>query len=106
MLAIAWPRQAEADYSGQRLSRRLGMSLCAGIGGKAGTAEVDGLHLAYRTLRPANGTGTWRPSILPNGHIVVFHGYFDNASDIAAQLGTDARDLARLYGLAVDQWGD
>lgn len=36
----------------------------------------------------------------------MFHGYFDNAAEIAAQLGTAPTDLAHLYGLAVDHWGD
>lgn len=48
----------------------------------------------------------WRPSILPSGNAVVFHGYFDNASAIAAELDSKADDLGLLYGLAVERWGD
>ena len=38
--------------------------------------------------------------------MAIFHGYFDNATVIAAELGVDRLDLARLYALAVEQWGD
>jgi asparagine synthase (glutamine-hydrolysing) len=44
--------------------------------------------------------------LLPSGRSVVFHGYFDNPADIAAQLGIDSTDPAELYGLAIERWGD
>ena len=44
--------------------------------------------------------------MLPSGRVAAFHGYFDNANAIAAELGEPAADLARLYGLAVERWGD
>ena len=47
----------------------------------------------------------WRPAVLPNGKIVLFHGYFDNAAAIAADLGSHDDDPALLYGLAVEHWG-
>lgn len=107
MLAFAWP-WAGSNVQGTRgLSTRLASSLCAGIGGHAGAAEVDGLHFAYRELRSSPASSrAWRPAILPSGRIAVYHGYFDNAVSIAAELGTDAGNLARLFGLAVERWGD
>ena len=36
----------------------------------------------------------------------AFHGYFDNAADLAAELAAPTADLALLYGLAVERWGD
>jgi asparagine synthase (glutamine-hydrolysing) len=44
--------------------------------------------------------------MIRGGRIVVFHGYFDNANNIAAELGLDGADHAQLYGLAVERWGD
>ena len=86
---------------------RLGASLCSGIGGSAASAELDGLHFAYRPLRPDPAlVRSWRPVRLPGDRVAAFHGYFDNAREIAAQLNTNATDLTRLYGLAVLQWGD
>lgn len=105
MLAFAWPWGNAHDGFGG--SARLGASLCAGIGGDSGTADVSGLHFAFRPLRSNVALSrTWRPAILPNGRIAAFHGYFDNAAAIAAELGDDFADHARLYGLAVDSWGE
>ncbi len=86
---------------------RLGSSLCAGIGGYAGAAEIGGIHFAFRPLRSSLAKSrTWRPSKLPSGKIVVFHGYFDNAIALAADLEAPPCDLSSLYGLAVERWGD
>lgn len=107
MLAFAWAWDHAARDPHRGLSQRLAASLCAGIGGHAGRAQFDGLHFAYRPLRSTAALSrTWRPTILPSGRIVAFHGYFDNASAIATDLGEDETDLARLYGLAVERWGD
>ncbi len=106
MLAFAWP-WSEGSNRRVNLSRRLGASLCAGIGGHAGTAEIDGLHFANRPLRSTPTLGrAWCPATLPSGRLAAFHGYFDNAGDIAAELGSGPCDLARLYGLAVERWAD
>jgi asparagine synthase (glutamine-hydrolysing) len=43
---------------------------------------------------------------MADGKLVVFHGYFDNFADIAVELGSDAKDHATVYGLAVEKWGD
>jgi len=106
MLAFAWPWRDQGNLSAN-LSERLGASLCSGIGGYAGAAELDGLHFAYRPLRSNAGlTRAWRPSTLSSGRIALFHGYFDNVADVAAELDAGSTDRARLYGLAVERWGD
>lgn len=106
MLAFAWAW----NDAGQRLpniANRLASSLCSGIGGHAGAVEIGELHFAYRALgsNPALSRA-WRPATLPSGRIVVFHGYFDNAAEIAKKLNASADDAATLYGLAVERWGD
>jgi asparagine synthase (glutamine-hydrolysing) len=89
------------------LSDRLAASLCSGIGGHAGAVDFDPLHFAFRPLRSnAASVRAWRPATLHNGRIALFHGYFDNAVDVAAELDADPTDRARLYGLAVERWGD
>jgi len=107
MLAFAWPWGRTSDEHTNGLSRRLASSLCAGIGGHAGSAEVDGIHFAYRALHWSSGSArAWRPSLLPGGRLATFHGYFDNAGHVATELGVSPSDLALLYGLAVDRWGE
>jgi len=107
MLAIAWLRSLPGQGHRDGLAARLGSSLCAGIGGTPATAQVNDLHIAYRSLRSTPGlTRAWRPSILASERIVLFNGYFDNAAEIADELGSNTRDLARLYGLAVEKWDD
>ena len=106
MMAFAWPWHEDGERS-QALAERLGSSLCAGIGGYAGTVEAGDLQFAYRALRSTAALAkTWCPATLPGGQMAVFHGFFDNAADIAAKLGAEQSDLARLYGLAVERWGD
>ncbi|MCL6697381.1 asparagine synthase-related protein [Sphingomonas sp. NSE70-1] len=107
MLAFAWPWGRPADEGPQLLSQRLASSLCAGIGGHAGSASIGGLHFAYRELRSsAAKSRSWKPSAMPSGRIAAFHGYFDNAASIAAEMGADPSNPALLYGLAVERWGD
>jgi len=107
MLAFAWPWDGASPNHNSKLAERLGASLCAGIGGHAGSTDVDGLSFAYRPLRSNAGQSrAWRPARLPDGKLVVFHGYFDNAASVAAELASPAEDVAKLYGLAVDKWGD
>jgi asparagine synthase (glutamine-hydrolysing) len=107
MLALTWPwgDSSSGDFRGT--SARLGASLCSGIGGEFGAAQIGPVHFAYRPL-PSRRTfaKTWRPTTLPNGRIVVFHGYFDNAEVIASKLGISPADDAFLYGSAVGAWGD
>ena len=106
MLAFAWPWGDAAGHA-DGLAARLGASLCAGIGGAAGSAQAGPFHIAYRPLRGSHAEArAWRPAILPDGKVAAFHGYFDNAEAIAAELGCAPGDLARLYALAIERWGD
>lgn len=89
------------------MAGRLGVSLCAGIGGPAASVEIDALCFAYRPLVPSSALArSWRPAALPGDRYSVFHGYFDNAPAIATELGVAACTPAQLYGLAVLKWGD
>jgi len=89
------------------LSSRLASSLCAGIGGYAGSAEIGGVHFAYRPLQSSLAASrAWKPSLLPKSRVAAFHGYFDNSAAIALELGANDSNLSLLYGLAVDRWGD
>lgn len=107
MLALAWEWAFNPAAGTGNISKRLGASLCAGIGGHAGTADIDGIGFAYRSLRTnAARCRAWRPARLPNGKMAVFHGYFDNALALAAEMGTSVKEPAMLYGLAVERWGD
>ena len=106
MLAFAWFWHGSNDEPSHSLARRLAASLCAGIGGAAGSADLDGLHFAYRPLAGnAAQVRSWRPVVLESGAIVAFHGHIDNAAALSEQLNTDPGDLARLYGRAVERWG-
>jgi asparagine synthase (glutamine-hydrolysing) len=107
MLALACPWTSGEHKGQQKLAARLASSLCAGIGGHAGSAEIAGIHFAYRSLRSTEAfSRAWRPPPLPSGRIVVFHGYFDNAAEIASALKVESRDCSVLYGLAVERWAD
>ncbi|HVM21983.1 MAG TPA: asparagine synthase-related protein [Sphingomicrobium sp.] len=93
--------------AGQGLAARLAASLCSGIGGHAGYAEQGNACFAYRSIRSTAATArSWRPARLPSGRLIVFHGYFDNAAEIAARLDVGSKDPAELYGLAFERWGD
>lgn len=85
----------------------LGAALCAPIGGRAAQRTIGAVSFAWRPLSqdPA-ALQSWRPAELTDGRLVAFHGYFDNAAQISAELGIDASDPARLYGEAVAAWGD
>ena len=69
--------------------------------------ELDGVSFAYRALRSTPSSArAWRPTRLPSGLLVLFHGYLDNAPSIADELGSPTVEPALLYGLAVERWGD
>src|SRR4051794_33403257 len=107
MLALAWRWANSSGDQDRELSRRLGASLCAGIGGRSVEFERAGIHFAYRPLQSSKtSNGTWRPAIMPDGRLAVFHGYLDNAPQIAAILGEVPDQHALLHGLAVEKWGD
>ena len=68
---------------------------------------MHGLHFAFRPLRSTSANArAWQPTTLPSGQIILFNGYFDNAEEIAAELGGARWDPARLYGRAVERWGE
>lgn len=70
--------------------------------GSAGYALISGLF-------GAQGTGRLRPpvpAILPSGARVLFTGWFDNRTAVAARLGLPDSDPATVYGHAVERWGD
>lgn len=107
MLAFARSPDDASPRSTVGLEHRLAASLCAGIGGHSGAIAFDNLYFAYRPLRSSPALKrSWRPAILPSGRIGVFHGYFDNAREIAAELDANPADSSRLYALAVERWGD
>jgi asparagine synthase (glutamine-hydrolysing) len=107
LLAFSWNWDDSRNGHGRDLKARLASSLCSGIGGAAASASVDALHFAYRPLRSDHGRiKAWRPTVLSNGRVVSFHGYFDNAQEVAMELGVASSDLAWLYGEAVERWGE
>jgi asparagine synthase (glutamine-hydrolysing) len=107
VLAFAWRWDHPPLDQPSRLSDRLAASLCAGIGGYAGAAQIGEANFAYRPLRSSAALSrTWRPALLPNGRIAIFHGYFDNSTAIANELGVRAESPDQLYALAVERWGD
>ncbi len=104
MLAFAVDWQAEAASNSRIAAARLAGSLCAGIGGRASAIEDGPFKFAYR---PVDGRAlAWRPARLDDGRLIAFHGFLDNADEIARALNTALGDPARLYGLAVARWGD
>ncbi len=107
MLALAWSWNNSNSSETAGLSAQLGVSLCAGIGGHAGTCQINGVSGAYRALQSTPGHArAWRPAVAPDGRISIFHGYFDNAAAIAAELDTSSHDLSLLYALSVEAWGN
>jgi len=105
MLSLAW--QWEDPARDQPVSTRLANSLCSGIGGHASAVELDGVSFAYRALQSTPASARlWRPTRFPSGQLVIFHGYLDNAASVARKLGVETLEPARLYGLAVERWGD
>lgn len=106
MLAFAWDwGRGRADASGA--AQRLASSLCAGIGGYASAVELDGLNCAYRSLHSSPALArSWRPTRLPSGRVVIFHGFLDNAAELGRDLNGPPGEWGRLYGLAVERWGD
>lgn len=101
--AWSWSDPPVRDFD----PRGVAASLCAGIGGSAASHEVGGLHFAWRPLHQNNAAiRAWRPARLANGRLAVFHGYFDNALAIAAELGASANDPTALYAHALEAWGE
>lgn len=106
MLAFA-SRPVGASVGTQPPSRALAAALCEGVGGRAASSTLDHAHFAWRPLDQQRLSGAdWAPCRSPDGRHVAFHGWIDNATDIAAQLGSDPGNPARLYGEALARWGD
>jgi asparagine synthase (glutamine-hydrolysing) len=106
MLAFAW-RWGSSEPDDDQMSARLASSLCAGIGGAAGTGTYGALHFAYRQLSSTQADArAWKPTVLPSGRVVLLHGYLDNGEAVAEQLQVQHRDHSLLYGMAVERWGD
>lgn len=107
MLAVACTWAGSAPSLPPDSAERLGRSLCAGIGGKTVTGTIHTLAYAYRPLGSDPGSRRqWRPANLDDGTTAAFHGYFDNAAELAAQLDHPHDDHAGLYLRAVAKWGD
>ena len=106
MIALVWPWGGANHHSQATDPKRLAASLCAGIGGRCTEGLLDRIAFAYRPLKSSPASRPWRPGLLDDGRIVFFHGYFDNAGAIAAELGVPSNDPAILYGEAVNAWGD
>ncbi|HVH48561.1 MAG TPA: asparagine synthase-related protein [Sphingomicrobium sp.] len=106
MIALVWPWGDSTRHSQAPDPKRLAASLCAGIGGRCVDGLLGRIAFAYRPLRGSPASRPWRPALLDDGRIVLFHGYFDNADAIAAELGIPPIEPASLYGHAVAAWGD
>jgi asparagine synthase (glutamine-hydrolysing) len=103
-LIAAW-----RDWSGDsgRISDRIATSLGLFAGHPAAFWRDSDTGYSFlpapRLKRRITG---WRPSRTRSGAIVLFHGRIDNAAELASILEAPANDPARLYGEAVDRWGD
>lgn len=107
MLAFACGLSTEAQPLPSDLAARLGSSLCAGIGGEAGSASSVGAHAAFRPLQARRGAMRgWHPAFSTAGRLVLFHGFIDNTPELAARLGSNSRNPGELYAHAVEAWGD
>ena len=68
--------------------------------------SVDLLPPRSNRNRPPAPWRTWQPARSASGRCILFHGWFDNCTQIAAELGVAGADPAAVYGAAVDRWGD
>lgn len=106
MLAFACSRDSapiDLHVTGDRLAG----SLCAGIGGKAQVHSTARAHLALRSFgRFADARRPFSPGRTADGRLVAFHGYVDNAGELARELELDRTDSHSLYARALDIWGD
>ena len=106
MIALVCPWGKPPVTPQRAAAKRLAASLTAGIGGACSEGEFGGVAFAHRPLGGKASARPWRPTILDTGQLIFFHGYFDNADSVAAELGDSGDDSSRLYGLAVRSWGD
>jgi asparagine synthase (glutamine-hydrolysing) len=90
-------------------ARRMADSLALHAPGNLSFAQSDNAAFALVGGAPGNQPGPDRrsiPATLPSGDRVLFTGWFDNLTEIAALLGVPASDPATVYGHAVERWGD
>lgn len=109
MLAFAWPWLESEDRPNDELPRLLADALCAPVGGRAAQWREGPISLAWRPLsQDPKLLRAWSPARLADGRVAAFHGWLDNADQLAAELGLPgtAGDPARLYAHAVAAWGD
>lgn len=102
--SVHWPGAAAPALSD---SRDLADALCAGIGGRASAWTSQGLNFAHRPVDQRHRSpAKWQPLALPDGRLVAFHGWIDNAPSLAAQLAVPAVSPAHIYGAALTEWGE
>ena len=107
MLSFAGPLESDCAELPADLGARLAASLGAGIGGEAGHVAVGGAHFVLRRAQALRGhMRSWRPARTPRGGYALFHGFIDNAAELAAVLACDPHDLAALYGSAAARWNE
>jgi asparagine synthase (glutamine-hydrolysing) len=107
-------KQSPIEAIARSLGLFAGVPACAfedppgntGGSGRSAFAQLDG-------PRPAAPRKGWVPARTAAGRRVLFHGSFDNLSEIAADLGLpagraagSAADRAAVYGEAVARWGN
>lgn len=111
MLAFFAGRGGADGSLGPRLAASLGLI----VGLPARVAHHEGAlfaslppveHLPPRNRRARHRWPAWHPAIARSGRAVLFHGWLDNCTELAAELGLDPSDPAAVYGAAVDRWGD
>lgn len=105
---MAWPGVGRGEETVD--SKRLAAALCEGLGGRAVSCEVAGAAFAWRPHdQRLIARAPSAPHVLLDGRLVVFHGWIDNAPELADELGEQPgvpADPARLYGAALLRWGD
>ncbi len=88
-------------------SNDLAAALCSGIGGQASAWAGKGQNFAHRPINQSDrGAAKWQPVELPDGQLVAFHGWIDNAPALAAELVVPGADPASVYGAALAKWGE
>lgn len=106
---------ASAGPADPRITERLAKSLGLIVGLSARSCAVAGAsyaslppveNLPPRAARARHRWPSWEPARSPSGKAVLFHGWLDNCTVLAAELGIETNDPAAVYGAAVDRWGD
>ena len=98
----------QLDWSGRPLDpdavRRFAAALAAG--GTRSAAQYRGDGLAAVTLYDAAAEARrWQPAQLPDGGIVLFHGWIGNRGELERALGGPCPSDAALYVAGYRSWG-